>query len=110
VGDDNTRILEMSLMGQEDGNGQTGRTIESSAELIAVLQAVQRDLQPVEEIQRTIIESDIAEVRSDIAILREAVPQRRRQLNRLLDIVQRESDMVCALLPTGTLNTSFLDG
>lgn len=110
VGEDNTRILEMSLMGQEDGNGQSVRTIESSAELIALLQAVQRDLKPIEEIQRTIIDSDIEEVRNDIAILREAVPQRRRQLNRLLDIVQRESDMVCALLPTGTLNTSFLDG
>ena len=110
VGEDNSRILEMSQMAQADNNGQSARSINSSAELIALLRAVQSDLKPVEDIQRTIIESDIAEVRNDIAVLREAVPQRRYQLTRLLDIVQRESDMVCALLPTGTLNTSFLDG
>ena len=110
VGEDNTRILEMSLLTRDSGNGQSARSIDSGPELVAVLQAVQRDLKPIEEIQRTIIDSDIAEVRNDIAILRDAVPKRRQQLTRLLDIVQRESEMVCALLPTGTLNTSFLDG
>ncbi len=109
VGEDNSRILEMSQMAQAN-SGQSARAIDSSPELIDVLRAVQSDLKPIENIQRTIIESDIAEVRNDIAVLRAAVPQRRQQLTRLLDIVQRESDMVCALLPTGTLNTSFLDG
>ncbi|MEO8271450.1 MAG: hypothetical protein ABI557_17135, partial [Aureliella sp.] len=110
VGDDNTAILEMSQSVRNPDTGQAVRSIESSAELVQLLDAVQRDLKPIEAIQRTIIDYDIAEIRNDIAILRQAVPQRRAQLTRLLDSVTRESDMVCALLPTGTLNTSFLDG
>jgi hypothetical protein len=110
VGEDNTAILERSQSVKNPATGQTVRSIDSGPELAQMLAAVQHDLRPIEKIQRTIIDSDIAEIRNDIAILREAVPQRRAQLNRLLDTVTRESDMVCALLPTGTLNTSFLDG
>ncbi len=110
VGDVNTAILQMSQSERDPATGQSVRSIASSAELVQLLDAVQRDLKPVEEIHRAIIDSDIAEIRDDIDILRQAVPKRRAQLTRLLDTVTRESDMVCALLPTGTLNTSFLDG
>lgn len=109
VGEINTAILEMSQSVNAD-TGQRARAIESSAELVQMLDAVQRDLKPIEQVQRTIIDNDIAEIRDDIAVLRQAIPKRRAQLTRLLDSVTRESDMVCALLPTGTLNTSFLDG
>ncbi len=110
VGEDNTSILELSRSDRDPQGGATFRSIESSPELVRLLAAIASDLQPIEKIQTTIIQSDIAEIREDIEILRQAVPKRRLQLNRMLDVVKRESDMVCALLPTGTLNTSFLDG
>lgn len=109
VGEDNTAILELSQSVDAD-TGQSVRSIETSSDLVELLDAVQRDLKPIETIQRTIIDSDIAEIRDDIEILRQAIPTRRAQLTRLLETVTRESEMVCALLPTGTLNTSFLDG
>ncbi len=110
LGIENTAILDMSETNRDPDTGETFRSIKNGAELATLLDQVKLDLKPAEEIQLAIINMDIAEIRDDIEILRKAIPTRRQQLNRMLDIVNRESDMVCALLPTGTLNTSFLDG
>jgi hypothetical protein len=110
LGDDNTAVLELSKNDRDESTGETFRSIESSPELKQVLAKIKQDLLPIEDIQLEIINTDLAEIRDDISILRQAIPTRRKQLNRMLDIVDREQDMVCALLPTGTLNTSFLDG
>lgn len=110
LGDDNSAILALSKNDQDEDTGETFRSIASSPELKELLNQVKQHIAPIEEIQNTIINSDLAEIREDIQILRAAIPTRRKQLNRMLDIVKREKEMVCALLPTGELNTSFLDG
>jgi hypothetical protein len=110
LGDDNSAVLSLSKNDRDEDTGETFRSIGSSPELKQLLEKIRQDLLPIEDIQLTIINTDLAEIRDDINILRQSIPTRRKQLNRMLDIVDRERDMVCALLPTGTLNTSFLDG
>lgn len=110
LGEDNSAILGLSIT-QRDPNALVEyRAIADTPELRTLLQKVQADLEPLEFEQESIISDDIVEVRGDIESLRQAIPSRRQQLNRLLDIVKREEGMVCSLLPTGTLNTSFLNG
>lgn len=110
LGDENSEILNLSATERNPDTGESFRVIGATPQVLEQLQKVSRDLVPVAEMQRTIINTDIAEIRDDIERLREAVPTRRQQLTRMLDIVDRERDMVCSLLPTGDLNTSFLAG
>ncbi len=110
LGDDNSAILALSKNDRDEDTGETFRSIGSSPQLQELLENIKQHIEPIEDIQLTIINSDLAEIRADIEVLRTAIPTRRRQLNRMLDIVDRERDLVCALLPTGELNTSFLDG
>lgn len=110
VGDDNSAILDLSRVETDADTGQSNRLIENSEKLSQALTKLQADLVPVERLQRTILDVDIAEIRNDIRMLREAVPTRRQQLTRLNAVVESEREMVCSLLPTGQLNTSFLAG
>lgn len=110
IGDTNSTILDLSRIETDDANGDSFRAIAADAQLSTALQALSDNLQPLGQLQRTIVDQDIQQVRADIARLRDALPTRRQQLNRLLDIAEREKGMVCSLLPTGTLNTTFLEG
>ncbi len=110
IGDTNSAILDLSQIQTDETNGDTFRAIAADAQLSTAMQALSDNLQPLGQLQRTIVDQDIKQVRDDIGRLRDALPTRRQQLNRLLDIAEREKGMVCSLLPTGTLNTTFLEG
>ncbi len=110
VGDDNSHILDLSRVDRDPDTGEAFRAIAASPQLAEALAALRSELQPLQRLQRKIVEQDIPNIRADVELLRQAVPTRRRQLNRLLEISNREKGMVCSLLPTGTLNTSFLNG
>ncbi len=110
VGDENTSILELSTVENEAETEATYRALANSPELGEALGRLKQDLAPLGELQQLILQQDMAQIRADIERLRAAIPTRQQQLARLRDIAQREQGMVCSLLPTGTLNTSFLDG
>lgn len=110
LGDHNTKIIDLSTVERDPQTRETFRALKDLPSLKTEMQAMAKDLQPLDQIRKNIVDSDVAEVRDDIAKLRAATPQRRKQLNRLKEIVKSEEGMVCGLLPTGTLNLSFLDG
>lgn len=110
VGENNTRILELSTVAQTADNNETFRELRLSDELQTELRNLTNALSPLVDIKQRIVLDDIAEIQKDIQELRSAVPERRRQLQRLKEITETEDGMVCGLLPTGTLNLSFLEG
>ncbi len=110
IGDNNTTILDLSTIESVEDTGETFRSIAADEQLAEALQSLAQNLQPLGQLQRMIVDQDIEQVRADINRLRDSLPTRRQQLNRLLDIADREKGMVCSLLPTGTLNTTFLEG
>ncbi len=110
LGDHNAKIIEMSTVERDPQTRETFRALKDRPDLKAELRTLANDLQPLNQIRALISTRDVAEVREDIARLRDAIPQRRKQLNRLKEIIKSEENMVCGLLPTGTLNISFLDG
>ena len=110
LGEANSAILELSAGGQTDDEGPTVRAIENSDDLEQKLASLNARLLPLGEVLENIVGPDITQIRTDIDRLEEAIPIRRRQLNRLMEIADSEREMVCALLPFGDFNTSFLEG
>ena len=109
VGNQNSRLLALSSTSQDAATGVTYRTLEASQEAQRTLATLADELQPIRGMVDEILEFDVAEVENDIAVLRQAVPVRRKQLDRLKRIAQEERGMVCSLLPLGDFSTSFLD-
>lgn len=110
IGQTNTRILELSQAETDSNSGAVYRNLPSSETLQELLKQLGDELEPLNQVQETIVLHDIEEVADDLVQLRSAVPGRRQQLERLRQIVQSEEGMICGLLPTGSLNLSFLDG
>lgn len=110
IGETNSRILELSTITRDTESGEAFRELQASDQLSVELRTLSHELIPLADIQQQISEEDIASVRGDIQRLRLAIPERLRQLERLKTITESEDGMVCGLLPTGTLNLSFLEG
>lgn len=110
LGDLNARIIELSTFERDPNSNETYRSLKAQPELSEIMSKLLAGLTPLQKVQDTILDLDVEEVRDDIAKLREAIPKRRKQLDRLKEIVAADEGMIGSLLPTGTLNLSFLDG
>lgn len=110
LGEANSEILALSTTNQADTGGQTIREIQTSSELSEKLATMTQRLLPVADVLKQIVGPDIEQIHRDIEKLEESIPIRRSQLSKLMDVAESERDMVCALLPFGDFNTSFLEG
>lgn len=110
VGNRNSALLSLSTLQRDPDTGEAFRTIETSPNLVSGLEALRLQLGQLETILSTVHLQDVPVVREDIERLRQNIPERRRQLNRLKGIAESERGMVCSLLPLGEFNTTFLDG
>lgn len=110
IGQDNSAILGLTRTERDEESGEAFRVIDKSPELSTHLGDLREKLEPLREILEAIQKDDLAQLYADIDALRQNIPIRRQQLNRLKDIAIREQGMVCSLLPFGDFNTSFLDG
>ncbi|MBX3422141.1 MAG: hypothetical protein KF752_11360 [Pirellulaceae bacterium] len=110
VGENSSQILELSRTEIDAQSGASFRALAATPSLTNQLTELANRLKPLRQIRETIVGTDLPQIRADIATLRAAIPQRRRQLDRLLEITRSEQGVVCTILPTGALNFSFLDG
>ncbi len=110
VGMANTNIMSLSSTARDETTGDMFRTIEGGEDVRQSLRQLSQALSPVQNVLSAIMAEDLPQVRQDLIHLRSKVPERRRQLNRLKDIAERERGMVCSLLPLGDFSTSFLEG
>lgn len=108
IGETNTRILNLSTSKRDPQTGTMVRSIASSADLTSELKKLQNDIEPMSQVRQQITGSDVSSIMQDIANLRSAIPDRRRQLARLRDIAQRENGTVCRLLPLPQFDLSLL--
>ncbi len=104
----NTRVLNLSKSERDPKTGTMLRSIVAGPELISELKRLQGDIRPMAQVRQQIATSDIAAIMQDIAKLRAAIPDRRRQLARLRDIAEREKGTVCRLLPLPQFDLSLL--
>jgi len=107
VGQENTKLLNLSKSENEASTGQSYRTIEMSNELKDRLAAIENATNSISKTRKAIIEKDFPEVEQDLAKLRETIPVRQKQLARLREIYETEKDMVCTLLPSSGLDAAL---
>lgn len=109
VGQANTQLLEQSSMQRDPRTGESFRAIASGTQLIESLKTLQENMSPISEVYEKLVELDVPQVKADIERLRSTLPERAKQLARLRDLVQREKDLVCRLLPMDAFDLSLLD-
>lgn len=108
IGSDNSRILDLAESARDEKTGVMTRSIAESDRLASELKRLATTVAPLADIHQQIMSTDIPSVVKDIANLRQAIPDRRRQLARLRDIAEREKDTVCRLLPLPQFDLSLL--
>ncbi len=108
IGQTNTRILNLSTSKRDPVSGTIVRSITSGDELVGALKNLQQDVAPMAQVRQQIVNTDISLIMQDIAKLRAAIPDRRRQLARLRDIAEREKGTVCRLLPLPQFDLALL--
>ncbi|GIX00194.1 MAG: hypothetical protein KatS3mg111_3526 [Pirellulaceae bacterium] len=110
IGQVNSAVLAMSRTEVDEATGNMIRVLPQSAELTAQLEMLVGRLRPLGSTIQNVLNEDVAQIREDIERLRSRIPERRRQLDRLQEVVRREQGNICGLLPLGDFNTSFLEG
>jgi hypothetical protein len=108
IGQTNTRILNLSTTSRDPKSGTMVRAITGGEALVAELKKLQGDVAPMNLTRNQIAQADVAAIMQDIANLRSAIPERRRQLARLRDIAEREKGTVCRLLPLPQFDLALL--
>ncbi len=108
-GGTNTKILELSTVERDPATQNQFRALKETPELQTLLGELRTKIQPLVQIQKTVIERDLAVVQGDIERLKQAIPQRLKQMERLRQIVSTERDMVCSLLPLKDFDARVLD-
>ncbi len=108
-GSTNTRILGLSTVERDPATLTQFRAIENSEALQSQIAELRTTIQPLLAIEKQVIDQDIVVVRSDIERLKQAIPARKRQMERLTSIVETERDMVCSILPLKDFDAKVLD-
>lgn len=108
-GKTNTRILELSTVERDPNTKNQFRAIQNSDALQSQIAELRTTIQPLTAIEKQILDQDMATVRADIERLKQAIPDRKRQMDRLANIVETERDMVCSILPLKDFDARVLD-
>ncbi|MDX1926602.1 MAG: hypothetical protein SFV81_08790 [Pirellulaceae bacterium] len=108
-GSTNTRILELSTVERDPKTMTQFRALENSNALQEQIAELRTTIQPLTDIEKQVLEQDMVVVRSDIERLKQAIPERKRQMQRLASIVETERDMVCSILPLKDFDARVLD-
>jgi hypothetical protein len=105
----NTRILDLTVAKVNQKTGLPERQLAWSDSLVKELSQLRDRLRPVLALQQVLVKQDVPQVRQDITLLRDRIPDRKRLSSRLRDVYERERDQICALLPTGGIDPAVFD-
>lgn len=108
IGATNTRILDLTTTQRDPQTGALYRSIPQSEALTQELRTLEGNVAPMADLQKQITGTDVGMVMQDIERLRQAIPERRRQLARLRDVAEREKGSVCRLLPLPQFDLTLL--
>ncbi|AMV31170.1 hypothetical protein VN12_03565 [Pirellula sp. SH-Sr6A] len=109
IGDANTIILEESVIETDKSTGDKFRTLVWSDTTAQAISEIRNRIERLQNLRMIILQQDIQEIRTDLARLREVLPERERSLARLREMYEQERNTVCALLPTDSLDMALLE-
>ena len=109
IGDSNSKILETSKIQTDKDTGGKFRTLDWTESTANSVSEIRQRIELLQNVRNKILNEDIAEIKADIEKLLSVLPQRESSLARLRSIYESERDMVCALLPTESLDVALLD-
>lgn len=109
VGAINVSILESGEFKLDPDTGLPVSQIEWTPELADTLKSLQKELEPLEDFTRDLIESDLPVIQSDIERLAEALPERTRQSAQLKELYKSQQDSICGLLNVSDLDEAIFE-
>ncbi len=109
IGASNFNLLELSPIETDPATGNKSRSLQWNQESQNDVRTIISNLNQLEQLGETILGKDIGDVLYDLEKLRNVLPRREKELQRLRAIYQQERDLVCTLLPTNTLDLALLD-
>ncbi len=109
IGGNNSKLLSLSQTARDAVTGETYREIALTEEVKAQLRQIQQKAEDMAQLRRKLIDSDLPQVESDLAKLTKSIDKRKEQLDRLKADYEAEKDLICTLLPTGTLDPKLFE-
>lgn len=109
IGKENSKLLAMSKASKDERSGDTYRELAMTQEVKDVLAAIQLRSGEIAGIRRQIMDRDIPQVEEDLLRLAQNTSTRKQQLQLLHQRYLQEKDMICTLLPAGSLDPALFD-
>jgi len=109
IGNENTKLLEQSPIQTDAATGKKERSLTRGAQTKQAIDRIDQGIGAIEDVRKTLLSKDFAQVREDIEKLKQVLPQRIAELKRLRQIFDQERSMICNLLPIETLDVALID-
>ena len=109
IGASNTKLLEQSPVETNPQTGIKERSLQWNDEAKESVRRIADRVVAIEDVRRTLLDRDFEQVRADIERLKETLPRRKAELERLRRIYECERSMICNLLPIDTLDAALID-
>jgi hypothetical protein len=109
IGNENTKLLEQSPIQPDAATGKKERSLMRTPQTKQAIDRIDQGIGAIEDIRKTLLSKDFAQVREDIEKLKQVLPQRIAELKRLREIFDKERSMICNLLPIETLDVALID-
>ena len=105
----NVKLLDLVDTKIDPVTGLPQDTIQWTPELQEMLKQLRAELEPIAELNQSIVENDLPVVRADVAKLKDSLPQREEQIAELLDFYRREQSGACGLLGLRSIDERIFD-
>ncbi|MFZ4386457.1 MAG: hypothetical protein ACOYOM_16115, partial [Chloroflexota bacterium] len=109
IGDDNAKLLELSPVEMNPDTKVKFRSLQWNEDAKRSVRDIQEGVASLEQVRRTILGKDLNDVRADIERLKQTLPTREEDMERLRDIYKQERSTICNLLPTESLDAALLE-
>lgn len=109
VGAINVSILERGEFKLDPDTGLPVSQIEWTPELADTLEVLRKELAPLEEFTRDLIDNDLPTIQNDIKRLAEALPERTRQSAQLEELYKSQQDSICGLLNVSDIDEAIFE-
>ncbi|MBB3206779.1 hypothetical protein FHS27_002591 [Rhodopirellula rubra] len=109
VGELNVALLDLAVMEIDEDTGLPHAELKWDDDTIAVIEKLRQAIKPLSRFSRNLVSKDLPRVQTDLEILLEQLPERRRQTESLLELYREEQETICSLLGIETLDESIFD-
>ncbi|WP_242632289.1 hypothetical protein [Rubripirellula amarantea] len=107
VGELNVKLFETARYKIDEESGLPVSEVEWSEEISQTLKRLRDEIAPLKEFNRTLIDEEIPRIAEDIDAYEKALPKRRRDGVKLLDLYEQEKEGICGLLNVTDIDDSI---